>query len=211
MLPGAPRSARHAHLHAVRNERKFIVNYQYQSDSLMCTPGFERQVIGLELDDETGVRLVSLELNEKGSVPALRDHRKFQALDQLKSYWTKYIKCPEIRVAVSCQNADPFKVLPWLLSQGASVDRHSHPEWKWTRLKLRDEFAMWSPDLPGAYKHAYTLAFLSAYRLQATTIIRQLSNQAFCMREILTEFEDELQRLSAALPERWEAPADIPF
>src|ERR1019366_4380087 len=133
----------------------------------MCRTGLERQIIGLELDDETGVRLVSPELDEKGSAPPLRDYRKFQVLEQLKSYWTKYVKYPGIRVAVSSQNADPLKVVPWLISQGASIDRHSHPEWKWTRLRLKDEFAMSSPDLPKAYQHAYTLAFLSAYRLPA--------------------------------------------
>ena len=112
---------------------------------------------------------------------------------------------------MSSQNADPFKVVPWLISQGASIDRHSHPEWKWTRLRLKDEFAMWSPDLPKAYQHAYTLAFLSAYRLQATTIVRQLSTSAIGMREMLTEFEDELRRLAEALPEHSETIAEIPF
>src|ERR1035441_4407658 len=96
---------------------KLIVNYQ--SVPLKCLSGLERQVIGLDLDDETGVRLVSLELDGKGSAPPLRDHRRFQALDQLKSYWTKYLNYPGVRVAVSLQNTDRFRVLPWLLQQGA--------------------------------------------------------------------------------------------
>ncbi len=183
----------------------------YQSLSPKCLSGLQRQVIGLDLDDESGIRLVSLELDGKGSAPPLRDHRRFQGLDQLKSYWAKHVNCADVRVAVSLQNNDSHKVLPWIRYQGAGIDRHSHPEWKWTSLRLKDEFAMWSPDLPKVYQHAYTLAFLSAYRTQAATITSQLCTCAVGLREMLTEFEDELRRLAAALPERQDTPGETPF
>jgi hypothetical protein len=173
----------------------------YQPKPLIKTTQTERPIIGLDLDEDSSVRLVFIELDSDGTTPTLVDHRRFQTLGQFKSYWTKYVKDPEVRVAVSLQNVDPLKVLPWLVYQGVTIDRHSYPGRKWTRLRLKDEFALWTPGLSKSYQQAYTVAFLSAYRLQSATIARQLVNHAVCMREMLTELEDELRRLADALPD----------
>ena len=156
----------------------------------------ELDIIGLDLDDATGIRLVYLGFDRQASGHFLADHRRFRNLEQLQSYWAR---SPHCHVAVSQQAADPQCALNWLADQGARISRHSNPEWKWTRLGLKEEFAMW--DLPRVYEHAYTLAFLTTYRLQAAKIAGLLATQASCLQEMLTEFQQELSRLRDALPD----------
>lgn len=193
------------------------MNYQLYSNEQVPAIFIKEEIIGLDLDDETGLRLVSLECSGNGTTHSLVDHRRFQTPEQLKSYWAKHIK-PEARVAISLQTADPLQVVLWLMERGACIDRHNHPQWKWTRLGLKEEFSMWTPGLPRTYAHAYTLAFLSVYRLQAATVAGQLSTQAATLRMMMTEFETELKKLRDALPDPREfailyvkAMGEIPF
>jgi len=53
--------------------------------------------------------------------------------------------------------------------------------------------------LPPAYELAFTLAFLSCYRLHADRIVYKLWDQAYELKSIADEFERELGRLSHAL------------
>jgi hypothetical protein len=156
----------------------------------------EFDIIGLDLDDVAGMRLVYLGFDLQASEHFLADHRRFYNLARFKSYWARN---PHCHVAVSKQTADPQDVMQWLASQGARIIPHSNPGWKWTRLGLREEFAMWG--LPRAYERAYTVAFLTTYRLQAAKIVGLLATQANCLQEMLTEFEQELSRLRDAMPD----------
>ena len=171
-----------------------------------------REIIGLDLSQET-VRFVNLEIHGQASETVLVDHRRFQGREELESYWSQYLTSPYLHVAVSMQDRDPHAVLPWLNTKGVAIEFHSHPERSWTRLRLKEESAYWS--LPKAYAHAYTVAFLSAYRLHAATIVKQLSTELMTQQDVLREFQDELLRLAEALPEPGQRPRqwddEIPF
>ena len=92
------------------------------------------------------------------------------------------------------------------------LHRYQSPGWAAHALNLNEKLTFW--ELPQAYKLAYTLAFLSSYRLHSNRVVNSLANQTHQLTEILKDFERELGCLRFALGDgggcpqhhQWECP-----
>jgi len=100
-----------------------------------------------------------------------------------------------VSVQGDCQ--DPLEIKAWLLGQDLPMTEYNNPGWAAYTLKLQKERE--SLDLPRTYELAYTLAFLSSYKLRAGRTVYKLWHQASELKCMAYEFNRELSRLSHAM------------
>lgn len=152
-------------------------------------------IVGLDINDS--LRLVIAEA-DSGPEPVILERHCFRSLEGLQ----RYLQRPEIWqriqvIAVYAGGGDPHRVSSWLYTQNLPAHRYQNPGWPAQALRLDEKLDFW--ELPQAYKLAYTLAFLSSYRLHSNRTVSRLSCQTHQLMEILNEFKHELACLTYAV------------
>lgn len=151
-------------------------------------------IVGLDINDS--LRLVVAEA-DIGPEPVILEHHCFRSLEGLQRYLQRLGLWQRILViAVHAGDGDPHGVGSWLCSQNLPAYRYQNPGWPAYALRLDEKLDVW--ELPKTYKLAYTMAFLSSYRLHCSRTILRLSCQTHQLMEILEELKHELSCLTYA-------------
>lgn len=156
----------------------------------------ENSILVVGLDYEP-LRLVLMEVIEDCPEPYLLDHHSFRSLEALQRYLHSPVRDHICMVSVQGDCPDPLEIKSWLLTQNLPVTEYNNPGWSASALKLQSERESW--DLSRNYELAYTLAFLSCYKLRAGRTLFKLWNQAAELKYMTNELDRELSRLSHAL------------
>ena len=168
-------------------------------------------IVGLDINDS--LRLVVAEA-DSGPEPVILERHCFRSLEGLQRFLNRPEIWKQVQVlAVHAGGGDPHGASSWLYTQNLPAHRYQNPGWPAYALKLDEKLDFW--ELPQAYKLAYTLAFLSSYRLHSNRAISRLSSQSQRLTEILKELERELDCLRYAIGETGGCPQhhqwDCPF
>jgi len=162
----------------------------------MTAPPAKNSFLVVGLDYES-LRLVLLEVTEDCPEPYLLEHQHFRSVEALQRYLCSPVRDHIHMVSVQGDSQDPFDIKAWLLAQHLPIAEYNNPGWAAYTLKLQKERE--SLDLPRTYELAYTLAFLSAYKLRAGRTVYKLWHQASELKCLAHELNRELSRLSHAL------------
>ena len=152
-------------------------------------------IMGLDIDEN--LRLVLAEVRDDCPEPTILEHHCFRSLGGLQRYLSPSVRDRIQAVSVRANYWDPFGVKAWLSAHNMPMHHYHNPGWSGHILKLESEREFW--ELPQSYLMAYTLAFLSSYRLRTEKTVYKLWRQTYELKEILDEYERELGRLSHAL------------
>ena len=152
-------------------------------------------IVGLDIQES--LRLVLAEVSDDGPEPTVLAHHCFRSLEGLHRYLRPSILGRIRVVTVQADHGDPFGVRAWLSTHNLTIHHYHNPGWSGHILQLQDQLEFW--ELPRSYELAYTLAFLSSYRLHSEKTVHKLWRQTCLMKEILDEYDRELARLSHSL------------
>jgi hypothetical protein len=167
-------------------------------------------VIGLDIQES--LRLVVAEVTVNCAEPTILEHHRFLSLDGLHRFLKPSIRERILAISVEANYEDPSGAKVWLSTHKIPIHHHHNPGWSSYTLKLQSQLAL--SGLPRPYELAYSLAFLSSYRLHNETTVYKLWRQASRLKEMVDDHYIELARLSHALGkdgvvltlEQWLAP-----
>lgn len=148
------------------------------------------------LDTQEGLRLVLAEVTDDCPEPTVVEHHCFRSLEGLQRY-LRPVRNRIQAVSVQAKHGDPLGIIAWLSTHKVPIHHYHNPGWSGDALELQDQLEFW--ELPRSYQLAYTLAFLSSYRLHSEKTVYKLWQQTYQLKEILNEYDRELARLSHAL------------
>lgn len=151
-------------------------------------------IVGLDIQES--LRLVLAEVTDDCPEPTILDHHLFRSLEGMQRY-LRPIRDRIQAVSVQAHHGDPLEITAWLSIHKVPIHHYHNPGWSGHTLQLERQLEFW--ELPRSYQLAYTLAFLSSYRLHSERTVCKLWRQTHQLKEFLDEYERELARLSHAL------------
>lgn len=155
-------------------------------------------VFGLDTD-VVPVRLVVASPDNAGhNVPYICESRSFKNAESFKKYWLKcYSPTLKRLVAVPEPTSDRLGLIRWLQDRNVLVE--AFPLFGY-REHLEDDFAIWG--LTKAFERPFALALYGCYKARCGLVVGGLWEKLSLAREILSEISHDLDRLTAAFPER---------